>query len=94
VLAAAEAAREGKRAPWRVWTLAGATAVVVVVLMIAVTLQRRTARMIPGDELAAAQKLAEWRAPSDGPAGDSGAGDFADDAEARRILSEWSGEDG
>jgi len=67
VLAAAGAAREGKRArPWRVWTLAGATAVVVVVLMIAVTLQRRTARMIPGDELAAAQKLAEWRAPSDG----------------------------
>jgi hypothetical protein len=67
VLAAAEAAREGKRArPWRVWTLAGATAVVVAVLMIAVTLQRRTARMIPGDELASAQKLAEWRAPSDG----------------------------
>jgi hypothetical protein len=67
VLAAAGAAREGKGArPWRVWTIAGATAVVVVVLMIAVTMQRRTARMIPGDELAAAQKLAEWRAPSDG----------------------------
>ena len=67
VLAEAGTAREGKRArPWRVWTLAGASAVVVVVLMIAVTLQRRTARMIPGDELAAAQKLAEWRAPSDG----------------------------
>ena len=66
VLAAAGAAREGKRArPWRVWTLAGATAVVVVVLMIGVTLQRRTARMIPGDELAAAQRLAEGRAPSD-----------------------------
>jgi hypothetical protein len=67
VLAAAAAAREGKRArPWRVWTLVGATAVVVVVLMITVTLQRRTARMIPREELAAAQKLAEWRAPSDG----------------------------
>jgi len=67
VLAAAAAAREGKRArPWRVWTLAGAATVVVVVLMIAMTLQRRAARMIPGDELAAAQKLAEWRAPSDG----------------------------
>ena len=67
VLAAAEAASEGKRAwPWRAWTLAGATAVVVVVLMIGVVLQRRTARMIPGEELAAAQKLAEWRAPSDG----------------------------
>ena len=66
VLAATAAAREGKRArPWRVWTLAGATAVVVVILMIAVTVQRRTARVIPRDELAAAQKLAEWRAPSD-----------------------------
>jgi hypothetical protein len=49
-----------------VWTLAGASAAIVVVLIFAVTLQRRTARMIPGDELAAAQKLAEWRAPSDG----------------------------
>ncbi len=67
VLAAAGAANDRQRArPWRVWTLAGAAAVVVVVLMIAVTLQRRTVRMIPGDELAAAQKLAEWRAPSDG----------------------------
>jgi len=67
VLAAAGAAGEGKRArPWRVWTLAGVTAGVVAVLMIGVTLQRRTARMILGDELAAAQKLAEWRAPSDG----------------------------
>jgi len=67
VLAAAEAASEGKRArPWRAWTLAGAAAVVVVVLMIAVTWQRRTVGMIPGDELAGAQKLAEWRAPSDG----------------------------
>jgi hypothetical protein len=67
VLAAAEAAGKGKQArPWRVWTLAGASTVVVVVLILAVTLQRRTARMIPGNELAAAQKLAEWRAPSDG----------------------------
>jgi hypothetical protein len=66
VLVAAEAAREGKRArPWRVWTLAGAGAVVVVVLMIGVTLQQRMARVIPGEELAVAQKLAEWRAPSD-----------------------------
>ena len=65
VLAAAEAAREEKRAlPWRVWALAGATAALVV-LLIVVTWQRRTARMIPGDELAAAQKLAEWRAPRD-----------------------------
>jgi hypothetical protein len=67
VLAAADAAGRGKRGrPRRVWTLAGASAAVVVVLIFAVTLQRRTARRIPGDELAAAQKLAEWRAPSDG----------------------------
>jgi len=67
VLAAADAAGRGKHVrPWRVWTLAGASAAVVVVLIFAVTLQRRTARMIPGDELAAAEKLAEWRAPSDG----------------------------
>jgi hypothetical protein len=67
VLAAAGAAGEGKRAKsWRIWTLAGAAAAAVVVLMIGVNLQRRTARMISVDELAAAQKLAEWRAPSDG----------------------------
>src|SRR5260370_17150635 len=67
VLAAGGVAGEGRRLwPWRVWTIAGATAVVAVFLMIAVTVQRRTARMIAGDELAAAQKLAEWRAPSDG----------------------------
>jgi hypothetical protein len=67
VLAAADAAGRGKYVrPWRVWALAGASAAIVVVLIFAVTLQRRTARMIPGDELAAAQKLAEWRAPSDG----------------------------
>jgi anti-sigma factor RsiW len=63
----AAATKEGKRTrPWRVWTLAGAAAVVVLALLIGVTLQRRTARKIPGSELAAAQKLAEWRAPSDG----------------------------
>jgi hypothetical protein len=67
VLAAAAAAREGRRVrAWRVWTLAGAAAVVVVVLIVTVTLQRRTARMISGEELATAQKLVEWRPPSDG----------------------------
>ena len=66
VLAAAEAATEGKRArPWRVWTLAGVTAVILVALVIGVTSHRRTARTVPADELAAAQTLAEWRAPSD-----------------------------
>ncbi len=65
VLAAAEAAGDGKRArPWRASTLAGATAVILAALVIGVTSYRRTAT-VPGDELAAAQKLAEWRAPSD-----------------------------
>jgi ElaB/YqjD/DUF883 family membrane-anchored ribosome-binding protein len=67
VLAAAESASEGKRArPWRVWTLAGATAVVLVALLVGVKLPRKNGPPVPGDELATAQKLAEWRAPSDG----------------------------
>ncbi len=66
VLAAAEAASERKRAqPWRVWTLAGVTAVILAALVMGVTSYRRTARTVPADELAAAQTLAEWRAPSD-----------------------------
>ena len=66
VLAAAEAANDGKRArPWRVWTLAGVTAVTLVALVMGVTSYRRIARSVPADELAAAQTLAEWRAPSD-----------------------------
>jgi anti-sigma factor RsiW len=65
VLAAAEAAGEGKRLrPWRVWTLAGVTAVILVTLVVGVTSYRRT-RTVPADELAAAQMLTEWRAPSD-----------------------------
>jgi hypothetical protein len=67
VLAAADAAGSGKHArPWRAWVLAGATVAVVAVVLFAVSLQRRATQMIPGDELAAAQRLAEWRAPSDG----------------------------
>jgi hypothetical protein len=66
VLAAAEAASEGKRArPWRLWTLAGVTAVILAALVIGATSYRRTARTVPADELAAAQTLTEWRAPSD-----------------------------
>ena len=65
VLVAAPAAREGKRArQWRAWTLAGATAAIVV-LMIGAAIFRRTGQTIPADELAAVQKLSEWRAPSD-----------------------------
>jgi len=67
VLAEAAAASEGKGArTWRVWTLAGATAVVAGVLLIGMTMYRRAAQTIPADELAAVQRLAEWRAPSDG----------------------------
>jgi hypothetical protein len=65
VLIAAATVREGKRAwRWRLWTLAGATAAIVV-LMIGAMAYRKTGQMIPADELAAVQRLAEWRAPSD-----------------------------
>jgi ElaB/YqjD/DUF883 family membrane-anchored ribosome-binding protein len=67
VLAAAGAANERQRAkPWRVRSLAVAAAVIVGVLIVGLTLQRRNGPTVPEDELAAAQKLAEWRAPSDG----------------------------
>lgn len=62
VLAAAEARREQKRAPkWRVWALVGATVAAAVVFLV----QRGAVRKDEAKELAAAQKLAEWRAPSD-----------------------------
>ncbi len=67
VLAAAGAGNERRRArPWRVWTLATAAAVIVGVLIVGLTLQRRNGPTVPEDDLAAAQKLAEWRAPTDG----------------------------
>jgi hypothetical protein len=66
VLAAADANGEGKPSlRWRLWTLAGATAAIVL-LMIGATMYRRTEQAIPVEELAAVQKLVEWRAPSDG----------------------------
>ena len=62
VLAAAEAESERKRAPrWRIWALVGATVAGALVFMV----QRSTVRNDEAEELAAAQKLAEWRAPSD-----------------------------
>lgn len=65
VLAAAETASGASRArQWRVWTLAGATAAILV-LVIGATIYRRGAQRIPENELAAVQKLTEWRAPSD-----------------------------
>jgi hypothetical protein len=63
VLAAAEAAdgRKHGRA-WRIWALAGASAALAV-LVVVVSLRRQPS--VSPAELAAAQKLAEWRAPSD-----------------------------
>ena len=63
VLAAVDA-RESKRRPgWQVWGLAGATAAAA--LVIGLTVHQRAARTTYQSELAAAKKLAEWRAPSD-----------------------------
>jgi len=65
VLAAADAASEGKRPrARRVWALAGATAMALAVIL-GVASYWRTERTVPKNELAAAQKLAEWRAPTD-----------------------------
>jgi hypothetical protein len=65
VLAAAGTAGGANRArQWRLWTLAGAT-VAMVVMVIGATIYWRAAQTIPDKELAPAQKLAEWRAPSD-----------------------------
>jgi anti-sigma factor RsiW len=66
VLAAAEAANQRKFVSrWRVWTLAAATAAAAIVLVLGAWWYRGTARTIQPDEIAVAQKLAEWRAPSD-----------------------------
>lgn len=60
--AAAEAEGERNRAPrWRVWALAGATVAVATVFLV----QRGVVRKDEAEELAAAQKLVDWRAPSD-----------------------------
>ncbi len=66
VLAAAEAAGKRKRMPrWQAWTLAGAAATAAIVLVVGGVRHRGTTGKIRPDELATAQKLAEWRAPSD-----------------------------
>jgi hypothetical protein len=66
VLAATERAIEEKGArTWRTRTLAGAMAAVATALIMGVIWYRGASRTIPENELAAAQKLAEWRAPSD-----------------------------
>jgi hypothetical protein len=63
VLAAAASAADRAR-PWRPWTLAGAAAAIVV-MVIGAAIYWRAAQTIPDEELAAIEKLAEWRAPSD-----------------------------
>jgi anti-sigma factor RsiW len=66
VLARAEAANEARHErPWRAWALAGAISVTLGTLIIGVAFDRRAVRTLPEPELSAAQKLAEWRAPSD-----------------------------
>ena len=70
VLAAAEASGERKIAMrWRSWKLAGAMVTATVLVIGAVwyrgTTQKIQAQKIRDDELVTAQKLAEWRAPSD-----------------------------
>jgi hypothetical protein len=65
VLEAAEAGNQGRGARvWRAWAVAGATAIVLVTLATGLALRWRAARSVAA-ELAAAQKLAEWQAPSD-----------------------------
>lgn len=66
VLAAAEAGGKRKRLlRWQAWMLAGAAATAAIVLVVGAVWHRGTTGKIQPDELAAAQKLAEWRAPSD-----------------------------
>lgn len=66
VLAAAESAGKSKRlARWQAWTVAGMAATAAIVLLVSAVWRRGAARKIQPEELAVAQKLAEWRAPSD-----------------------------
>lgn len=66
VLAEAALSEERKgRSGWRAWALAGAITAAVTVLAAGVAWRRETAQKIAPDEIATAQKLAEWQAPSD-----------------------------
>lgn len=66
VLAAAESAGKNRRlARWQAWALAGMAATAAIVLLVSEVWRRAAAGKIQAEELAAAQQLAEWRAPSD-----------------------------
>ena len=66
VLAAAASASEAKhRQLRRVWRLAGAITLATATLLIGLMLRRSAVQIVPESELAGAEKLAEWRAPSD-----------------------------
>ena len=66
VLSATEAASAQRRARlWPTWSLTGGTAVIAAVLVIGWALYRKAGPAVPEAELAAAEKLTEWRAPSD-----------------------------
>lgn len=68
VLAAAEALGQPPRArphPWLAWGLAGAAVLVVAALITTYALRWGSSPPVPQAELANAQKLAQWRAPSD-----------------------------
>ena len=61
VLAAAESPKESRLRTFGVWALAA----VMVALLIGFLVRQRTVPAVPNSELVEAQKLAEWRAPSD-----------------------------
>ena len=66
VLAAAATAQPKRAAlKWRVLVLAGATATLVALLMLNKRSEPNASADLSSKELAAAQKLTEWRAPSD-----------------------------
>ncbi|HEY6945109.1 MAG TPA: hypothetical protein VI431_08200 [Candidatus Acidoferrum sp.] len=66
VLAATESAGKNKRlARWQAWTLAGMAATGAIVLLVSSVWRRAAVGKIQPEELAAAQQLAEWHAPSD-----------------------------
>jgi anti-sigma factor RsiW len=50
---------------WRLARLSAAMAAVAAMLVVGLVSYRRATRLVPENDLAAATKLAEWRAPSD-----------------------------